>query len=120
MLNTRRLSHVKRELFKLNIGGHESNPQINGANNQVLSVGEPEKGEPSTLLRKAGNQVGKILEGGTNIVIAPAKWLAHMQENWYILFVILYTDPLWRSSRCGFFLGRTDLNLLIYLLIVFL
>jgi hypothetical protein len=82
MLDVRRPWHVKRELFKVNIGEHESNPQIAGNNNKVLTAADLEKGEPSTLLRKAGDQVGKILEGGTSIVVAPAKWLAHMQENW--------------------------------------
>ncbi|CAF3167299.1 unnamed protein product [Rotaria socialis] len=43
--------------------------------------------QQTTLLRKAGDQAGRILEGGADVVIAPAKCLAHMQENWLTYIV---------------------------------
>ncbi|CAF1314341.1 unnamed protein product [Adineta ricciae] len=91
---TIRRSLVKRQFMKWNIGGHETNPSITGSNNKVfLPVTEDIK-EQETLLRRAGDQVGKILEGGTSVVLAPAKWLSHMQENWYALLIALFLKPI--------------------------
>lgn len=85
MFNPRRLNLSKRALLKVNFGGRESNPYIAGDRNQITFNASPQQQaeDEETLLRKAGTQVGKILEGGTDLVIAPAKWLVHMQENWY-------------------------------------
>jgi hypothetical protein len=80
MFNVRRYSRVKR-LFKWNIGGQETNHLIQG-NDNVVTNGDSNKPGEETLLRKAGSQVGKVLQGGTDLVVAPAKWLAHMQDNW--------------------------------------
>jgi hypothetical protein len=82
ILKTQRRSIVTRSLFKSNIGGSESNPYIQGNDNRITYGGAAKLEEPATLLQKAGHQVGRILEGGTEIVTAPAKWLGHMQENW--------------------------------------
>ena len=76
-------SLAKRQLMKFNLGGHESNANIKGNENKVAFGGEMGANGQRTLLRKAGHEIGKILEGGVDIVISPAKWLAHMQENWY-------------------------------------
>jgi hypothetical protein len=85
MFNTSRVQLVKRELLKMNIGGRETNPHVIGDRNHIsFNTGsrKEEDGE-ETLLRKTGTEIGRILEGGTNVVLAPAKWLSHMQENWY-------------------------------------
>ena len=73
MLKTRRRSIVTRSLFKSNIGGSESNPYIQGNANQISYDGAAKLEEPATLLQKAGLQVGRILEGGTEIVTAPSR-----------------------------------------------
>ena len=105
MFNTTRLSLVKRDLLNFNVGGIEKeNPKINGNDNHVIIGAQSTKEEETTLLRKAGSQVGRLLESGTDVAIAPAKWLVHMQENWYAMCCTsLYTDPLWTPSRYGFF-----------------
>ena len=82
IFNTSHRSIVKRQLIKINLGGLEKNPQISGSDNKVVYGLEVGLEEQTTLLRKAGSQVGRILEGGTDVVIAPVKWLDHMQENW--------------------------------------
>ncbi|CAF4284864.1 unnamed protein product, partial [Rotaria magnacalcarata] len=79
--NTSHRSIIKRQLLKINLGGLEKNPQISGTNNKVSYGDGASREQQKTLLRKAGDQAGRILEGGTDVVIAPAKWLAHMQEN---------------------------------------
>ena len=76
-------SLVKRQFMKWNVGGHETNPSITGSNNHVFLPSTPDIKEQETLLRKAGDQVGKLLEGGASVALAPAKWLSHMQDNWY-------------------------------------
>lgn len=68
--------------LKTNFGGEEKIVKVAGNNNQVTFHGKRSDDEESTLLRKASAQVGRILEGGTDIVVSPAKWLNHMQENW--------------------------------------
>ena len=95
---------VKRQLLKANIGGQEQNPKIHGNNNKVMFGSAADAEAQLTLLRKAGQQVGKILEGGTDVVLAPAKWLAHMQDSWYAYSVQKYTDPLWKMRPFGLFL----------------
>ena len=96
MLKPRRRSIVARSLFKSNIGGSESNPYIQGNDNRITYGGQPKSEEPATLLQKAGQQVGRILEGGTEIVTAPAKWLGHMQDNWYV------ENTVCTLIRCGY------------------
>ncbi|CAF3273736.1 unnamed protein product [Rotaria socialis] len=85
--NTSHRSIIKRQLLKINLGGLEKNPQISGTNNKVSYGDGASREQQTTLLRKAGDQAGRILEGGTDVVIAPAKWLAHMQENWLTYIV---------------------------------
>ena len=91
IFNTRTFQPAKRdaptnnpggEWFKTNFGGNEKNAKIAGNDNKIIFNGGSSKEEQETLLRKTGAQVGRLLEGGTDLVVAPAKWLAHMQENW--------------------------------------
>lgn len=91
MFNTRRLQLVKRGIIgvKNNIGGKENNVNIDGTNNKIMLSNAPQEEQDETLLRKTGTQVGRLLEGGTDIIVAPAKWLNHMQENWYEILNIL-------------------------------
>ncbi|CAF4262950.1 unnamed protein product [Rotaria magnacalcarata] len=79
----------KRQLLKVNIGGHEKNTNhyINGNDNNLNFDSEESQEEQLTLLRKAGQQAGRILEGGTDVAMAPVKWLAHMQDNWLTYIV---------------------------------
>ena len=91
MFKTRRFQLAKRgaptnnpggEWFKINFGGSEKNAKIAGNDNKILFNDGPSNEEQETLLRKTGAQVGRLLEGGTDLMVAPAKWLVHMQENW--------------------------------------
>ncbi|CAF1023490.1 unnamed protein product [Adineta steineri] len=82
MFITNYVLRAKRELIKTNLGGHETNAHVAGDDNKINFYGKPESPEETTLIRKAGDQVSKILEGGTSIVVAPAKWLANIQDNW--------------------------------------
>ncbi|CAF5200543.1 unnamed protein product, partial [Rotaria magnacalcarata] len=65
-------SIIKRQLFRINFGGLEKNPQITGNDNKVSYGDGASREQQTTLLRKAGDQAGRILEGGTDVVIAPA------------------------------------------------
>ncbi|CAF3628474.1 unnamed protein product [Rotaria socialis] len=85
--NTSHRSMIKRQLFRINFGGLEKNPQISRTDNKVTYGNEASPEQQTTLLRKAGDQAGRILEGGADVVIAPAKCLAHMQENWLTYIV---------------------------------
>jgi len=85
--NTRHLNLVKRQLLKWNVGGQEitnSHNNIINANNSVVSVGikEGKLLDDETLLRKAGSQIGRILEGSADLAVSPARWINHMQQNW--------------------------------------
>ena len=93
---------VKRQLIRFNLGGQEQNPDISGHKNQVMYGSAADSEMKLTLLRKAGHQAGRIIEGGIDVVIAPVRWLMHMQENWYIYNIKIYTDPLWRLSHFGY------------------
>lgn len=92
--NTHSIKRAKRQLFKFNLGGSEHVPRIDGNQNQINYHGGPKTLEEPTLLRHTGDQVRKLIEGGTDVVLAPAKWLAHMQENWYATAVC-------KLIRCG-------------------
>lgn len=85
MSTKRSHSLVKRELLRVNLGGHETNPNayIKGNENKVIFGGGDDQDLQLTLLRKAGHQAGRLLEGGTDVAMAPAKWIKDMQENWY-------------------------------------
>jgi hypothetical protein len=76
----------KRQLFRWNLGGHESNNIISGNNDKMVVNNGPKKVDEETLARKAGHQIGRVLEGGADLVVAPAKWIAHMQENWQVFY----------------------------------
>ncbi|CAF1266602.1 unnamed protein product [Rotaria magnacalcarata] len=93
---------VKRQLLRFNLGGQEQNPDISGHKNQVMYGSAADSEMKLTLLRKAGHQAGRILEGGTDIVVASARWLTYMQENWYAYHIKMYTDPLRRPNHFGF------------------
>lgn len=99
MHTAKTLKLKKRDLFKTNFGGDEHNPHINGNHNQInfQAVGEKQLKEP-TLVQHTSNQVKKIMENGANLIITPAKWIMHMQENWYAIIVCLKIDPLWITS----------------------
>ncbi|CAF3682292.1 unnamed protein product, partial [Rotaria socialis] len=73
--NTSHRSMIKRQLFRINFGGLEKNPQISRTDNKVTYGNEASPEQQTTLLRKAGDQAGRILEGGADVVIAPAKCL---------------------------------------------
>lgn len=73
---------MKRGLFSVNLGGSEHKPQIDGNNNQISYFADPKKLEEPTVVQHTGAQVKKLIEGGTDLILTPAKWLAHMQENW--------------------------------------
>lgn len=70
----------KRGLW--NIGGHENHQKVHGNENQINIGVEPSRVGQETLLRKAGHQLGRVLEGGSDLLVAPAKWINHMQSNW--------------------------------------
>ncbi|UJR18804.1 hypothetical protein I4U23_005710 [Adineta vaga] len=114
MFNTKiTRSFVKRALWKTNIGGHETNPSVSG-NQNTININKLPSVDETTLLQKTGGQLGEMVEGVKDLVIAPAKWLHHMQENWYGSFVIFFhkNDPLWKLNRCGFLMHEIyDQNL---------
>jgi hypothetical protein len=75
----------KRNSF-LNFGSAETNvdnkPIISGEYNNVNIGVDPSKMGQETLMRKVGHEVGKVIEGGADLVTTPVKWIGHMQENW--------------------------------------
>ncbi|CAF3311157.1 unnamed protein product, partial [Rotaria socialis] len=77
----------REQLFRIDVGGFEKNPQISGTDNKVFYGDGASREQQTTLLRKAGDQPGRILEGGADLEIASTKWLAHMQENWLTYIV---------------------------------
>ncbi|CAF1289179.1 unnamed protein product [Adineta steineri] len=81
-------SLAKRALMKVNLGGSEHNPVVSGSNNKLYMNGARDSDDETTLVQKAGGQVSRILESGTDVIISPAKWLKHMQENWYASFIV--------------------------------
>jgi cell division GTPase FtsZ len=82
MFTVSRPHHAKRSLLRWNFGGQEVNHVIEGDNNNLSSYADSKKPGQDTLIRKAGNEIGRVLEGATDVVVAPAKWLSHMQDNW--------------------------------------
>jgi hypothetical protein len=66
----------------INFGGHEDNKQFSVRDNSPIIIGDSVPPAGQTWLRFAGKQAGRLLEGSTDIVTAPAKWLSHMQDNW--------------------------------------
>ncbi|CAF4060280.1 unnamed protein product [Rotaria magnacalcarata] len=91
-------SIIKRQLFRINFGGLEKNPQISGTDNKVSCGDGASREQQTTLLRKAGDQAGRILEGETDVVIAPAKWLVNML-TYIVCATILMVGIL--SLYCG-------------------
>ncbi|CAF3091563.1 unnamed protein product [Rotaria socialis] len=81
------LRRLKRGGFS--IGGSENNPTITGTQN-VVSIGtDSSSSGQETLIRKAGHQIGRVFEGGADLVTAPVRWLTHMQENWLTYLVCI-------------------------------
>jgi hypothetical protein len=105
MFHNRGSKHSKRDLFRWNLGGEEQNNVITGNQNDLHVEGSSGNENGQTLVRKAGHQIGKVFEGGADLIIAPAKWLAHMQENWYVFgHSSLYGHLLMKLSLCGILL----------------
>jgi hypothetical protein len=82
---TRKHSLVKRQnnilrFLKINLGGKENNPEISGSHNKVIMDGSKDKDEEATLLLKAGHQVSRIMDGTTDVIVAPAKYFLHISS----------------------------------------
>ena len=82
MFHDRHSRDVKRDVLHWNFGGQEQSNVIQGNNNHFTATHASKTQSDETLLRKAGAQLGRVIEGGTDLVISPAKWLGYMQENW--------------------------------------
>lgn len=82
MYNSARRTLVKREFLRWNIGGQESNNIIKGNNNKFSMATRSKYPEDETLLRRTGHEIGRVVQGGADLVVAPAKFLVHIQENW--------------------------------------
>lgn len=82
MYNSARRIIVKREFLRFNLGGEESNNIIKGNNNNFSMVTRSKNPEDETLLRRTGHEIGRVLQGGADLAVAPAKFLANIQENW--------------------------------------
>ena len=72
----------KRSLISWRFGSHEQHNSIQGSNNKLEVNSGISKPGQETLIRKAGHEIGRVLEGGTDVLTAPAKWINHMQDNW--------------------------------------
>ena len=79
-LNSTCLTRSKRGVF--NIGGSENNPDIRGSHNIVHIGLDPKRIGEETLMRKIGQQTGRVAESAADLASAPAKWVNHMQDNW--------------------------------------
>lgn len=67
-----------------NFGGVDHSQKIEGDKNHVFaSTQSPTNVGQETLIRKTAHQIGRIFEGGADVITSPARWLANMQENWY-------------------------------------
>ena len=64
-----------------NFGGYDSANKIYGDKNAIQTVTDRTIAGQETLIRKAGHQVGRVLEGGADLATASAKWLSHIHEN---------------------------------------
>lgn len=84
MFNLRPSNFAKRSLISWKFGTNEDHNTIHGNDNKVEIHNGVSKQGQETLVRKAGHEIGRVLEGGTDILTAPAKWLNHMQENWWV------------------------------------
>lgn len=82
MHNSARRILVKRGFLHFNLGGEESNNIIKGNSNNFSMVTRSKNLEDETLLRRTGHEFGRVLQGGADLAVAPAKFLAHIQENW--------------------------------------
>lgn len=66
----------------VNIGGHEDNKRYDTGSNSPIIIGDVMSNAGETWLRFMSKQAGRALEGATDIITTPAKWLAHMQNYW--------------------------------------
>ena len=78
--NSTLLRRSKRGPF--NFGGSENNPDVRGSNNIVHIGLDPRRIGEETLVRKIGQQIGRLVESTVDIASAPSRWLTHMQDNW--------------------------------------
>lgn len=94
-------AHSRYRIWKrdsiFNFGGADNSQNIEGDRNSIFgSTQSPANVGQETLIRKTAHQIGRLLEGGTDVITSPVRWLAHMQENWYVcLWKHLYVHPLW-------------------------
>lgn len=79
-INSTHLTRSKRA--GVNVGGSENNPDIKGSHNVVQISLDPNKVGEETLMRKLGQETGRIAESAADLASAPAKWINHMQDNW--------------------------------------
>jgi hypothetical protein len=66
----------------LNFGGQEDNKHFHVRDNSPIFLGDSMPLVGDTWLRHTGKQVGRVLEGTTDLVTSPVKWLSHMQDYW--------------------------------------
>ena len=66
----------------LNFGGQEDNKHFHVRDNSPIFLGDSTPLVGDTWLRHTGKQVGRVLEGTTDLITSPVKWLTHMQDYW--------------------------------------
>jgi hypothetical protein len=66
----------------LNIGPHSGNNE--------LKLGDTAMAKPNeTAVQKGIRAVGNVIESGSEVLTAPARWLKDMQNNWFGYMIVL-------------------------------
>lgn len=61
-----------------------------GSSNNNIYIGDSAIPKPKeTVVQKAFNAAGNVIEGGSELLTAPAFWLKDMQKNWFGYMIIV-------------------------------
>ena len=66
----------------LNVGSHSGNNEMKLGDTALAKQNE-------TAVQKAIRSLGNVIESGSDVLTAPARWLKDMQSNWFGYMVIL-------------------------------
>ena len=72
----------------INFFGDRHAPEFKtGDHSPIIGNGRDQGGamvSPETWLKLAKHQSSRVMEGATDLVMAPVHWLAHMRDYWYV------------------------------------
>ena len=89
---------------------HYNQNMDDGSSNSRIYIGDSAIPKPKeTVVQKALNAAGNVIEGGGELLTTPVFWLKDMQKNWFgymVIVAIILSTITFLYCVIRFYLGR--------------